>query len=307
MSGDVHGQWRPDQDPDGQRRRCRDTACPARRRRVRGPRPHLPDRRPGLHAERRAGRGRPAHRPRAHRHQGHPEASRASAGRLVVTLLTAATVVIVGIDRPSSWPSSSRSSSTSAAYKPRGAALAVTPEGRLHVASPSAAGPILQRPGLVIYRFGAGLYYTNATRLRKRRCGILEAAVSRRSSRSACQLRRCPDVTARRRRHQAGHRRGQAPRHQVRHLPGRAGCCRPARTSTAWWPRSIGLQLIDVIAASDDEARHRRVIQSNRSPTRLKRSRVEGAHRHGRLGPSTVPIAELPARAPRIARPTPST
>ena len=62
------------------------------------------------------------------------------------------------------------------AYKPHDTTLAVTPEGRL-TSEPVSGGTILQaRPGLVIYRFGAGLYYANATRFQEEALSILETS-----------------------------------------------------------------------------------------------------------------------------------
>ena len=82
LSRHVRGQRQPDQDPDGRRRGRQDPARPAGRRRVRGARPALPDAGPAIHAERRAGRGRPAHRPQAHRHRGHARHRAGPVGRV---------------------------------------------------------------------------------------------------------------------------------------------------------------------------------------------------------------------------------
>jgi SulP family sulfate permease len=101
--------------------------------------------------------------------------ARVRSGEFVVALLTAATVVIVGIEQAIILAIVlSIIEHLYHAYKPHDTTLAVTPEGRL-TSEPFSSGTVLQaRPGLVIYRFGAGLYYANATRLQEEALWILE-------------------------------------------------------------------------------------------------------------------------------------
>ena len=82
----------------------------------------------------------------------------------VVAALTAAVVVVVGVEQAIllaivvSLIDHLRHS-----YKPRNTVLVRTPDGRL-ASQPVAAGGEAA-PGLVVYRFAAGLYYANANRL----------------------------------------------------------------------------------------------------------------------------------------------
>ncbi len=103
--------------------------------------------------------------------------ARVRSGEFVVALLTAATVVIVGIEQAVILAIVlSIIEHLYHAYKPHDTTLAVTPEGRL-TSEPVSGGTILQaRPGLVIYRFGAGLYYANATRFQEEALSILETS-----------------------------------------------------------------------------------------------------------------------------------
>lgn len=98
-------------------------------------------------------------------------------GEFVVAALTAATVVIVGIEQAIILAIVlSIIEHLAHAYSPFDTTLAVDPQGRL-AASPIRSGTVIQAaPGLVIYRFGAGLYYANATRFTEEVLTILDEA-----------------------------------------------------------------------------------------------------------------------------------
>ncbi len=154
--------------------------------------------------------------------------ARVRSGELVVALLTAATVVIVGIEQAIILAIVlSIIEHLYHAYKPHDTTLAVTPEGRL-TSEPFSSGTVLQaRPGLVIYRFGAGLYYANATRLQEEALWILENS-NPKVEWFCLSGAAMPDVDysgappSSRSSTRSG---ATAP---VRHLPGRAGGRRPA-------------------------------------------------------------------------------
>ena len=103
--------------------------------------------------------------------------ARVRTGEFTVAALTAATVVFVGIEQAIVLAIAlSLVEHLYHAYRPLDTTLAVSPHGRLK-SEPIAAGTILQaRPGLVIYRFGAGLYYANATRFTEECMRILDEA-----------------------------------------------------------------------------------------------------------------------------------
>lgn len=62
------------------------------------------------------------------------------------------------------------------AYRPFDTTIAISPEGRLQ-ATPISTGTVIQAaPGLVIYRFGAGLYYANSARFVEEALAILDEA-----------------------------------------------------------------------------------------------------------------------------------
>ena len=62
------------------------------------------------------------------------------------------------------------------AYSPYDTTIALDPQGRLET-MPVRGGTVIQAaPGLVIYRFGAGLYYANATRFTEEALAILDEA-----------------------------------------------------------------------------------------------------------------------------------
>ena len=102
--------------------------------------------------------------------------ARVRGGEFAVAALTAATVVFVGIEQAIVLAIAlSLVEHLYHAYRPLDTTLAVAPTGRLQF-QPLASGSILQaRPGLVIYRFGAGLYYANATRFTEETMAILES------------------------------------------------------------------------------------------------------------------------------------
>jgi sulfate permease, SulP family len=102
--------------------------------------------------------------------------ARVRGGEFVVAALTAATVVFVGIEQAIVLAIAlSLFEHLYHAYRPLDTTLAVAPTGQ-HQFQPLASGSILQaRPGLVIYRFGAGLYYANSTRFTEEAMAILES------------------------------------------------------------------------------------------------------------------------------------
>jgi SulP family sulfate permease len=100
-------------------------------------------------------------------------------GEFVVALITAATVVAVGIEQAVILAIIlSIVEHLTHAYRPIDTTLAVAPDGKLQSQRVSiTGGTVLQaRPGLVIYRFGAGLYYANANRFLAEANAILEEA-----------------------------------------------------------------------------------------------------------------------------------
>jgi SulP family sulfate permease len=103
--------------------------------------------------------------------------ARVRSGEFVVAALTAATVVVVGIEQAIILAIIlSIIEHLSHAYRPHDTTIAITAEGRLE-ATPVSTGTVIQAvPGLVIYRFGAGLYYANATRFTEEVLAILEEA-----------------------------------------------------------------------------------------------------------------------------------
>jgi high affinity sulfate transporter 1 len=102
---------------------------------------------------------------------------RVRGGEFAVAALTAATVVIVGVEQAIILAIVlSILEHLYHAYKPYDTTLAIDPRGRLATA-PVDSGSVLQAaPGLVIYRFGAGLYYANATRFTEEVMRILDEA-----------------------------------------------------------------------------------------------------------------------------------
>jgi MFS superfamily sulfate permease-like transporter len=103
--------------------------------------------------------------------------ARVRVGEFAVAALTAATVVIVGIEQAIILAIVlSIIEHLSHAYSPYDTTLAINAQGRLET-SPVRSGTVIQAaPGLVIYRFGAGLYYANATRFTEEVLAILDEA-----------------------------------------------------------------------------------------------------------------------------------
>ena len=98
-------------------------------------------------------------------------------GEFVVAALTAATVVIVGIEQAIILAIVlSIIEHLSHAYRPHDTTIAVSADGHLRATSVSSGTVIQAAPGLVIYRFGAGLYYANATRFTEEVLTILDEA-----------------------------------------------------------------------------------------------------------------------------------
>jgi MFS superfamily sulfate permease-like transporter len=102
--------------------------------------------------------------------------ARVRGGEFAVAALTAATVVFVGIEQAIVLAIAlSLIEHLYHAYRPLDTTLAVTPEGLLQT-QPVRTGSVIQaRAGLVIYRFGAGLYYANSTRFTEEAVAILES------------------------------------------------------------------------------------------------------------------------------------
>jgi MFS superfamily sulfate permease-like transporter len=102
--------------------------------------------------------------------------ARVRGGEFAVALITAATVVIVGVEQAILLAIVlSVIEHLYHAYKPYDTTLAVGPNGL--TATPLASGTLVQAaPGLVIYSFGAGLYYANATRFTEEAMRILDTA-----------------------------------------------------------------------------------------------------------------------------------
>ena len=103
--------------------------------------------------------------------------ARVRGGEFVVAALTAATVVIVGIEQAIILAIVlSMVEHLSHGYRPFDTTIAISPEGRLE-AMPVSSGKVIQAaPGLVIYRFGASLYYANSARFTEDALAILDQA-----------------------------------------------------------------------------------------------------------------------------------
>jgi MFS superfamily sulfate permease-like transporter len=107
---------------------------------------------------------------------GMRDIARVRGGEFAVAAITAATVVVVGVEQAILLAIVlSVVEHLYHAYRPYGATLAVGPNGL--TATPMASGTVMNAaPGLVIYSFGAGLYYANATRFTEQVMQILETA-----------------------------------------------------------------------------------------------------------------------------------
>jgi MFS superfamily sulfate permease-like transporter len=102
--------------------------------------------------------------------------ARVRSGEFAVAALTAATVVFVGIEQAIILAIAlSLVEHLYHAYRPKDTTIAVSPDGRLQPQLISSGSLVQARPGLVIYRFGAGLYYANTTRFTEEIVGILES------------------------------------------------------------------------------------------------------------------------------------
>ncbi len=102
--------------------------------------------------------------------------ARVRGGEFLVALITAATVVVVGVEQAILLAIVlSVIEHLYHAYKPYDTTLTL---GEHHIkATPMESGVVQQAaPGLVIYAFGAGLYYANATRFTEEAMRILETA-----------------------------------------------------------------------------------------------------------------------------------
>ena len=107
--------------------------------------------------------------------KGMADIARLRPGEFVVALITAAVVVVVGVEQGIILAMAlSVIEHIDHSYHPYDALLARTPKGHLAVA------PLEQRtqaaPGLAIYRFGAGLYYANASRFTEEILELAEGA-----------------------------------------------------------------------------------------------------------------------------------
>ena len=96
-------------------------------------------------------------------------------GELAVALATAATVVVVGVEQGIFLAMAlSIVEHLYHSYRPYDTLLTVTPEGQVQYAEPQSHSEAA--PGLVVYRFGAGLYYANASRFTEEAFELFETA-----------------------------------------------------------------------------------------------------------------------------------
>ncbi len=96
-------------------------------------------------------------------------------GEFGVALLTAATVVVVGVEQGIVLAIIlSIVVHLYHSYRPYDTLLHMTPDGHIHASSPSDGAQLA--PGLAAYRFGASLYYANATRFTAEIMDIVENA-----------------------------------------------------------------------------------------------------------------------------------
>ena len=94
-----------------------------------------------------------------------------------MAVLTAATVVIVGVEQAIILAIVlSIIEHLAHAYRPYDTTLAVDGKGGLAISRVSSGTVIQAAPGLVVYRFGAGLYYANATRFMEEILAIVDDA-----------------------------------------------------------------------------------------------------------------------------------
>ncbi len=96
-------------------------------------------------------------------------------GEVAVALATAVTVVVAGVEQGIFLAMIlSIVEHLYHSYRPYDAILTLTPEGHVHYADP--ADHPQAEPGLVVYRFGAGLYYANASRFTEEAFELFEDA-----------------------------------------------------------------------------------------------------------------------------------
>lgn len=96
-------------------------------------------------------------------------------GELAVALATAVTVVVVGVEQGIFLAMAlSVVEHLYHTYRPYDAILSLDADGRIHYWPTTA--PVEAAPGLVVYRFGAALYYANASRFTEEAFALFELA-----------------------------------------------------------------------------------------------------------------------------------
>jgi high affinity sulfate transporter 1 len=107
--------------------------------------------------------------------RGMQDIARLRPGEFAVALATAATVVIVGVEQGIILAIVlSIVVHLSHSYRPYDTLLRLSEDGHIHSTPPSQGTQLA--PGLVVYRFGASLYYANATRFTAEIMEIVESA-----------------------------------------------------------------------------------------------------------------------------------
>ncbi len=107
--------------------------------------------------------------------RGMLQISRLRPGEFVVALLTAATVVIVGVEQGIFLAIIlSVVEHIFHSYRPYDTLLTITSENRVKFAP--IADATQAEPGLLVYRFGSGIYYANATRFTEETFDLFETA-----------------------------------------------------------------------------------------------------------------------------------
>ena len=106
---------------------------------------------------------------------GHAAIARLRPGEFVVAVITAAVVVVVGVEQGIILAMVlSIVEHIDHTYHPRDRLLSITEDGRI-ATTPIATGT-QAAPGLAIYRFGAGIYYANASRFTEEILELVEDA-----------------------------------------------------------------------------------------------------------------------------------
>jgi high affinity sulfate transporter 1 len=106
-------------------------------------------------------------------YRGMERIARLRPGEFIVALLTAATVVIVGVEQGIVLAIIlSVVEHIYHSYRPYDTLLAFSPEGRLRFTAVAEGGQAM--PGLAVYRFGSGLYYANSTRFTEETFSLFE-------------------------------------------------------------------------------------------------------------------------------------